>query len=154
MSERGEALSVWERETAAVGRSSYCFSVLPLVLILSLRKLRGFILYEFPEENYLHLLSLVLCLCFIAVYVILLVKYPKIIMLAWMIKSNMVSELTWEEDTVQLWKLGIPTFWISLHKFFSKRRLGWLSYLGCTFLLKQNLILSIFSFWPDTTIKN
>ena len=29
MSERGEALSVCERETAAVGRSSYCFGVLP-----------------------------------------------------------------------------------------------------------------------------
>ena len=87
MSERGEALSMCERETATVERSSYCFLVLPLVLILSLRKLRGFLLYGFPEENYLCLLSLVLCLCFIAVHVILSVKDPKIIMLAYMMKN-------------------------------------------------------------------
>ena len=79
---REEKLSQCERETAAVGRSSYYFSVLPLVLILSLRKLRGFLLYGFPEENSLCLLSLVLCLCFINVHVILSVKDPKIIMLA------------------------------------------------------------------------
>ena len=48
-----------ERETTVVGRSSYYFLVLPLVLILSLRKLRGFLLYGFPEENSLCLLSLV-----------------------------------------------------------------------------------------------
>ena len=82
MSERREALSMRERETAAVGRSSYCFLVLPFVLILSLRKLWGFLLYGFPEENYLCLLSVVLCLCFIAVHVILSVKYPKIIIIA------------------------------------------------------------------------
>ena len=35
-----------------------------LVLILSLRKLRGFLLYGFPEENYLCLLSLVMYLLF------------------------------------------------------------------------------------------
>ena len=46
------------------------------VLILSLRKLRGFLLYGFPEENSLCLLSLV----FIAVHVILSVKYPKIML--------------------------------------------------------------------------
>ena len=78
MSERGEALSVCERETTVVRRSAYYFLVLPLVLILSLRKLRGFLLYGFPEENYLCLLSLV----FIVVHVILSIKYPKIIMLA------------------------------------------------------------------------
>ena len=87
MSERGEALLVRERETVAVGRSSYYFMVLPLVLILSLRKLHGFLLYGFLEENYLCLLSLVLCLCFIAVLVILSVKDPKIIMLASMMKK-------------------------------------------------------------------
>ena len=48
------------------------------MLILSLRKLWDFLLYGFPEENYLCLLSLV----FIVVHVILLVKDPKIIMLA------------------------------------------------------------------------
>ena len=67
-----------ERETTAVGRSSLCFQVFTLVLILSLSKLRGFLLYGFPEENSLCLLSLV----FIVVHVILSVKDPKIIMLA------------------------------------------------------------------------
>ena len=41
-----------------------------LVLILSLRKLQGFLLYGFPEENSLSLLSLV----FISMHVILLDK--------------------------------------------------------------------------------
>ena len=54
------------------------FRFLLLVLILSLRKLQGFLLYGFPEENSLCLLSLM----FIVVHVILLVKDPKIIMLA------------------------------------------------------------------------
>ena len=49
-----------------------------LVLILSLRNLWVFLLYGFPNENSLCLLSLV----FIAVQVILSVKDPKIIMLA------------------------------------------------------------------------
>ena len=71
-----------ERETAVVGRSSYYFGVLHLVLILSLGKLWGFLLYGFPKENYLCVLSLVLCLCLIAVHVILSVKDPKIIMVA------------------------------------------------------------------------
>ena len=71
--------SFWDkRETAAIERSSLCFWVLILVLILSLRKLWGFLLYGFPKENSLCLLSLV----FIAVHVILSVKDPKIIMLA------------------------------------------------------------------------
>ena len=53
-----------------------------LVLILSLRKLRGFLIYGFPEENSLCLLSLVFPLVFIVVHVIISVKDPKIIMLA------------------------------------------------------------------------
>ena len=87
MSEREVALSS-EREREKLWRSSLCFRVLllPLVLILSLRKLQGILLYGFPEENYLCLLSLVLCLCFIAMHVILSVKDPKIIMVAYMIK--------------------------------------------------------------------
>ena len=85
MSER-EKLSGLERETTIVGRSSLCFRVLLLVLILYLRKLWGFLLDGFPKENSLCLLSLVFCLCFIAVHVILSVKDPKIIMLACMIK--------------------------------------------------------------------
>ena len=62
---------VRERETEAV-EIIFMFQVLllPLALILSLRKLYGFILYGFPEENSLCLLSLV----FIVVHVILLDK--------------------------------------------------------------------------------
>ena len=63
-----------EVETTAVGRSSYYFGVLLLVLILYLRKLRGFLLYAFPEEN-----IYVYCLfCLIIVLVVLLVKDPKL----------------------------------------------------------------------------
>ena len=56
-----------EKETTVVRRSSYCFWVLLLVLILYLRNLWGFLLYGFPKENSLCLLSLV----FIVVHVIL-----------------------------------------------------------------------------------
>ena len=69
---RGEALSVCERERLLLSRvhltvlGSYHF-----VLILSLRKLQGFLLYGFPKKNYLCLLSLVMCLCFIDALVIL-----------------------------------------------------------------------------------
>ena len=79
MSEREVALSS-EREREKLWRSYLCFRVLllPLVLILSLRKLWDFLLYGFPKENSLCLLSLV----FIAVHVILSVKDSKIIMLA------------------------------------------------------------------------
>ena len=71
MSERGEALSS-ERERTTVGDHLLCLWVLllPLVLILSLRKLWGFLLYGFLEENSLCLLSLVI----IDVHVILLDK--------------------------------------------------------------------------------
>ena len=64
-----------ERETVEI---ILCFWVLllPLVLILSLRKLQDFLLYGFLEENSLSLLSLV----FIAVHVILSVKDPKIML--------------------------------------------------------------------------
>ena len=59
MSER-EVARISEREISC-RRSYLCFWDLlwPLVLILSLRKLRGFLLYGFPEENSLCLLSLV-----------------------------------------------------------------------------------------------
>ena len=68
MSERGEAL-LSERDRTTAGDNIFCLWVLllPLVLMLSLRKLWGFLLYGFPEENYLYLLSLV----FIVVHVIL-----------------------------------------------------------------------------------
>ena len=77
MSEREVVISS-EREIQKLWRSSLCFQVLLLllVLILSLRKLRGFLLYGFPKENSLCLLSLV----FIVVHVILSVKDPKIIL--------------------------------------------------------------------------
>ena len=97
---REEKLSQCERENK-LWRSSVLFWVLllPLVLILSLRKLRGFILYGFPKENYLCLLSLFF---YISMHVILLVKDPKMIMVAWRWKNKMVSEISWEEDIVQL----------------------------------------------------
>ena len=41
-----EVVGTRERETTAVGRSSYYFGVLLLVLILSLRKLWGFSISE------------------------------------------------------------------------------------------------------------
>ena len=65
-----------ERETTTVRRSLYCFGVLLLVLILSLRKLRGFLLYSFPEEN----LCVGRLLCLIAVLVILSAKDPNIML--------------------------------------------------------------------------
>ena len=34
----------------------------------------------------------------------------------------MVSELTREEDTLELWELGIPSLWIFLHIFSAKLR--------------------------------
>ena len=56
-----------EREEARIRESDYCcqeiiilFWVLLSVPILSLRKLRGFLLYGFLEENLLCLLSLVI----------------------------------------------------------------------------------------------
>ena len=71
MSERGEALSS-ERERTTVGDHLFYLWVLllPLVLILYLRKLWGFLLYGFPKENSLCLLSLVI----IVVHVILSYK--------------------------------------------------------------------------------
>ena len=77
MSERGDVLSS-KRERQKLWRSSLCFRVLFLVLILSLRKFQDFFLYGFPKEKYLCLFSLM----FIVVHVILLVEDPKIIMLA------------------------------------------------------------------------
>ena len=56
--------------------SVFGFLLLLLVLILSLRKLRGFFLYGFLEENSLCLLSLL----FIIVHVILSAKDPKIML--------------------------------------------------------------------------
>ena len=57
-----------ERETTTVGRSSLCFGVLLLVLILSLRKLSGFLLYGFPEENSLCLLSLMIIVVHVVIF--------------------------------------------------------------------------------------
>ena len=75
-----ERRSCWdkrERERLLLsGDHLTIFGVLLLVLILSLRKLRGFLLYGFPEEKHcVHCL-----LCFIDVLVILLVKDPNIML--------------------------------------------------------------------------
>ena len=72
-----------EREEAGIRERDYyyqdiilLFWVLLLVLILSLRKLRGFLLYGFPEEKrYVHCL-----LCLIIVLVILSVKDPNVML--------------------------------------------------------------------------
>ena len=60
MSERGgDCIS--ERENSCQRSSLYLWVLLLLLaLILSLRKLQGFLLYGFPEENSLCLLSLVI----------------------------------------------------------------------------------------------
>ena len=47
--EREEVDGARKKEDTNVGRSSYYFGVLILVLILSLRKLRGFIHLWFPQ---------------------------------------------------------------------------------------------------------
>ena len=61
ISEEGNTLGLDKKKTTVVWRSSYCFGAFTvLVLILYLRKLRGFILYGFPEENSLCLLSLMI----------------------------------------------------------------------------------------------
>ena len=73
---REEVVGTRERETTAVGRSSLCFGVLFLVLILSLRNLQGFLLYVFPEEN----LCVHCLLCLIVVLVILSIKDPNIML--------------------------------------------------------------------------
>ena len=77
MSEREVVVSS-ERQREKLWRSSLCFQVLLLllVLILSLRKLQGFLLYGFPEEN----LCVHCLLCFITVHVILSVTDPKIML--------------------------------------------------------------------------
>ena len=66
-----------ERERVLLSRDHLTIlGVFLLVLILSLRKLRGFFLYGFPEEIFfVHCL-----LCLIVVLVILLVKDPKIML--------------------------------------------------------------------------
>ena len=72
---REEKLSQCEKERLLLsGDHLTIFRFYHFVLILSLRKLRGFILYGFHDENSLCLLSLVMCLCFIVVLVILSVK--------------------------------------------------------------------------------
>ena len=95
MNDRGQALSS-ERERTSHWRSSLCFWVLllPLVLILSLRKLWGFILYGFPEENSLCLLSLV----FIAMNFILSDK---------ILRSYCLNDTNL---TVLILKIGVKTF--------------------------------------------
>ena len=54
-----------EKETGAVRRSFYCFWVLFLVLILSLRNLQGFHHLRFPEDK--HRVHCLLCLIVVLV---------------------------------------------------------------------------------------
>ena len=76
MIERGEPLSS-ERERTTVGDHIFGLWVLllPLVLILSPRKLRGFLLYGFPEENSLCLLSLVIFAVHVIISITILRSY-------------------------------------------------------------------------------
>ena len=59
ISEEGNTLELDKKKTTAVGSTSYCFGVLHIVVILSLRKLWGFLFYGFPKDNSLCLFSLV-----------------------------------------------------------------------------------------------
>ena len=75
--------SMSEREVAGIRERDYCcreiillFWVLLLVLILSLRKLWGFLIYGFPKEN----ICVYCLLCLIVVLVILSTKNPKIML--------------------------------------------------------------------------
>ena len=67
-----------ERETAAVGRSSYCFLVLPFCVDSISEEVAGFSPLWFPRGK----LFVSLVSCFIVVYVSLSVKDPKIVILA------------------------------------------------------------------------
>ena len=66
MVEEGKTLGLDKKKITAVGSASYCFGVLHLVLILSLRKLRGFLHLWFPRSKTLCSLSLVFdcCTCY------------------------------------------------------------------------------------------
>ena len=77
ITEREEFVGTRETERLLLSRDHITiFGVLILVLILSLRKLRGFLLYGFLEEKHcVHCL-----LCFIDVLVILSVKDPNIML--------------------------------------------------------------------------
>ena len=55
-----EIAQVRERKSVRDHLRVFLVSLFPLVLILSLRKLQGFLLYGFPKENSLCLLSLVI----------------------------------------------------------------------------------------------
>ena len=59
MDEEEKDTGARKKEVTVVGRSSYCFVVLLLVLILSLRKLKGFLNLWFPRGKTLCSLSLV-----------------------------------------------------------------------------------------------
>ena len=61
---------------------------MPLVLILSVRKLRGFLLYGFPEEIFLCLLALV----FITMHVILSNK----IVISYFLNDKNLTEKNYE----------------------------------------------------------
>ena len=59
IAEEEEVAGARKKEATVVGRSSYCFGVLLLVSILSLRKLQGFLHLWFPWGKTLCSLSLV-----------------------------------------------------------------------------------------------
>ena len=75
--EEEEDIGARQEEDYCCWEVTYCFGAFTiLVLIPSLRKLWGFLLYGFPEENiYVYCL-----LCLIAVLVVLSVKNPNVML--------------------------------------------------------------------------
>ena len=71
-----KTLGLDKKKIIAVGISLIVLGFSILVLILSLRKLRGFLLYGFPKEK--HCVHCLLCLN--AVLVILSIKYPNVML--------------------------------------------------------------------------
>ena len=63
MAEEEEDTGARKKEATTVGKSSYCFGGLLLVLILSLRKLQGFLHLWFPQGKKLCSLYLVFNCC-------------------------------------------------------------------------------------------
>ena len=74
ISKEENTLGLDKKKTTDVGSASYYFLVLPFCADSISKEVAGFSPLCFPEENSLCLLSLVMCLCFIAVIFILSVK--------------------------------------------------------------------------------
>ena len=107
-----------ERERTVVGDHLLCLWVLllPLVLILSLRKLHGFLLYGFPEEN--------LCLLSLVIIVVHIILSYKILISYWLNDKN----LTLPSNTRLSWtsKLTFLIHWDPFCFIYIARVLWWI----------------------------